>query len=200
MQWHNAARDYLPGTSRSVLISFKGIYHIAFFSKERKDFTFLQVGTEKTLRAHDALYWTDIDNVAPARPKCILVVEDDPDDQYLISMELRKQLPDVHVEYLSDGQEALDYLLKKGPFKGGTRKPDLILLDLNLPKIDGFGILTEVGKHEHLKDIVIFVVSTSKSPDQWDKALNLGARCFFSKGSSSADLTKIVKEICANLN
>src|SRR5690349_21111258 len=138
MQWHNTARDYLPSTSRSVLVSYKGVYHIAFYNREKKNFVYPDGGTERSASPHESLYWTDIDRIAPTRPKSVLIIEDDPDDQYLIAAELRKQMPEVHVEFLDDGQEALDYLLRRGPYKGGTRKPDLILLDINLPKIDGF--------------------------------------------------------------
>jgi DNA-binding NarL/FixJ family response regulator len=74
-----------------------------------------------------------------------------------------------------------------------------MLLDLNLPKVDGFSVLREIRKHERLRNMIVFVVSTSRSTDQWNAALDLGARCFFNKGSSSKDIKQIVQEICANL-
>jgi CheY-like chemotaxis protein len=199
MKWHNAARDFLPETSRSVLISFKGVYHIAFFDKEKSWFNFSDGGIERHVLKTVDLYWTDIDHIPRSRTRTVLIVEDDPDDQELISREIKKAMPLVHVEILSDGEEAINYILKRGRYKNG-REPDLILLDLNLPKVDGFAVLKEIGRHDRLKDTIVFVVSTSRSTEQWDKALNLGARCFFSKGSSSSEITRIVKEICANLN
>jgi CheY-like chemotaxis protein len=200
MKWHNAARDFLPNTSRSVLISYKGVYHIAFYNKEQKNFSFPDGTVTQVIEPVNDVYWADIDHIPRAKTKKVLLVEDDADDQNLICAELKKVMPDVQVQVMADGQEALNYLLKRGQYKGTRELPDLILLDLNLPSVDGFQILLELNKHEHLRDIIVFVVSTSRNNDQWDKALNLGARCFYNKGSSSGELTKIVKEICANLN
>jgi CheY-like chemotaxis protein len=199
MKWHNAARDFLPDTSRSVLISLKGVYHISFFDKEKGVFTFSDGGLERIVLKSVDIYWTDIDHIPKPKTRTVLIIEDDPDDQQLISSEIKKAMPSVHIEIMSDGEEAIKYLLKRPPYKHG-REPDLILLDLNLPKVDGFEILKEIARHDRLKDTIVFVVSTGRSTEQWNKALNLGARCFFSKGSSSKEVSRIVQEICANLN
>src|SRR4249919_649429 len=102
MTWHNAARDFLPVTSRNVLISLKGVYHIAFFDKEKVLFLFSDGGVEKSVPKTVELYWTDIDHIPKTKTRTVLIIEDDPHDQELLSREIKKEMPLVHVEIMSD--------------------------------------------------------------------------------------------------
>jgi CheY-like chemotaxis protein len=199
MKWRNAARDPLPETSRSVLISERGVYHIAYFDKETRVFV-LSEGSSKTVLPEDHVYWTDIDVLPRSRKKIVLVIDDDEDDRNLMIQGMVRCRADLKVDAVNDGAEALDYLLHKGKYGHLSTSPDVILLDLNLPMVDGFEVMERIRKEEALRQIPIFVISTSRSVDQWDKALNLGARCFFNKGSSAADINKVVGEICSNIN
>ena len=134
-----------------------------------------------------------------ASKRTILIVDDEVDDQHMLKRELLQCLPELQVDSVFDGEEAISYLLRKGKFKNIKKLPDLILLDLNLPLLDGFEIMERMQKVPELKKIPVFVISTSRSLDQWNRALDLGARCFFNKGSTATDVRRVAHEICLSL-
>jgi two-component system response regulator len=110
----------------------------------------------------------------------ILLVEDNPGDVLLARIAFEKSKFSVNVEVASDGQEALDYLYKKGRFSGsGT--PDLILLDLNLPAKSGSEVLADLKSDEELKVIPVIILTTSQA--EWDiiRCYKLHANCFVNK-------------------
>jgi CheY-like chemotaxis protein len=91
----------------------------------------------------------------------------------------------------------MDYLLRREAYKNvKDALPDLILLDLNMPLMDGFDVLATIKNTPSLSGIPIYVITTSRSTDDKKKALQLGAAGFYSKGASSKDIKKIVKEVC----
>lgn len=126
----------------------------------------------------------------------IVVADDDIDDHELIKHGLWDCKAEVKIVPVYDGIRLMDYLLKKHAYRFSKEMPDLILLDLNMPLMDGFAVLEEIKMHPWLNDIPIYVITTSKSEDDKVKALKLGARGFYSKGSSSKDIRRIVREIC----
>ena len=99
-------------------------------------------------------------------------------------------IPNV-IHVAKDGTKAFGHMLGKDR-GAGRHIPDLILLDLNLPVMDGFGFLAEIGKDTLLKDIPVFVLSASSAPADIDKARNLGARGYFVK---PLDLDEFEKEL-----
>jgi CheY-like chemotaxis protein len=110
----------------------------------------------------------------------ILLVEDNPGDVLLAKIAFEKSKFTVNVEVASDGQEALDFLYKKGKFSGaGT--PDLILLDLNLPAKSGSEVLADLKSDEELKVIPVIILTTSQA--EWDiiRCYKLHANCFVNK-------------------
>lgn len=114
--------------------------------------------------------------------KCILIAEDNPADVYLIRESLSEQtaLDGFQVTVASDGEEALDYLLQRGDF-ADARRPDLIVLDLNLPKVDGIEILQTMRERPELAGIPVVVFTSSDSPVDRKATEQLGADQYITK-------------------
>lgn len=110
----------------------------------------------------------------------ILLVEDEPGDAYLTKEALRsaKILNQVHV--VEDGVEALAFLRRQAPFESAPR-PDLIFLDLNLPRKDGREVLAEIKKDPGLASIPVVVLTTSKADEDVFRTYSLHANCFVTK-------------------
>ena len=131
---------------------------------------------------------------ATIRPVDILLVEDSPTDVLLAqeALEHAKVLNTLHVA--TDGVEALDYLYRRGAFTGATR-PDLILLDLNLPRKDGREVLQEIKADEELKRIPVVVLTTSKAEEDILKVYGLHANCYVTKPVDFEQFVQVVKAI-----
>lgn len=128
------------------------------------------------------------------RPVDILLVEDSPTDVLLAqeALEHAKVLTNLHVA--TDGVEALDYLHQRGEFANATR-PDLILLDLNLPRKDGREVLQEIKADEQLKRIPVVVLTTSKAEEDILKVYGLHANCYVTKPVDFEQFVQVVKAI-----
>ena len=110
----------------------------------------------------------------------VLLIEDNSADAFLTQEILKDSMVPNVVHVAKDGVNALGHMLgKKG--EAGRHMPDLILLDLNLPVMDGFGFLAEIEKYQRLKDIPVFVLSASSARSDIEKSRNLGARGYFVK-------------------
>ncbi len=129
-----------------------------------------------------------------ARAIEILMVEDNPGDvrltrEALSSGKVRNQL---HV--VEDGVAALDYLYRRGPYECVNR-PDLILLDLNLPKKDGREVLAVIKKDESLRTIPVVVLTTSQAEEDVLRAYDLNANCYVTKPVDLNQFNRIVQAI-----
>lgn len=124
----------------------------------------------------------------------ILLVEDNPADVLLMQEALRdgKILNNLYVA--SNGDEALDFLYRKGAYQDAPR-PDLIMLDLNLPKKDGREVLAEIKNDPELKSIPVVVITTSKSEEDVFKSYNLHANCYITKPVRLSQFFQVVKDI-----
>jgi CheY-like chemotaxis protein len=124
----------------------------------------------------------------------ILLVEDNPGDVDLVREALNhnKVCNELHVA--RDGVEAMAFLHREGEFTDAPR-PDLILLDLNLPKKDGREVLAEVKADEHLKRIPVVVLTTSKQEEDILRAYNLNANCYVTKPLDLDQFIHVVKSI-----
>jgi CheY-like chemotaxis protein len=113
----------------------------------------------------------------------ILIAEDNLGHQRLTEYALRKNRLPVRCTVVRDGQEVLDYLFRKPPFDdaGRSPRPDLILLDLNLPKRDGREVLRIISRDPSLGAIPVVIVSTSDREEDVHFALGNGARAYISK-------------------
>ena len=128
------------------------------------------------------------------KPIEILLIEDNPGDVDLTrdALEGGKIKNTVHV--VGDGQEAMEFLRKKGRHAAAPR-PDLILLDLNLPKKDGREVLTDIKADKDLLRIPVVILTTSKDEEDILKTYNLHANCFITKPIDLNQFIKVVKSI-----
>jgi two-component system, response regulator len=115
--------------------------------------------------------------------KVILLVEDNPDDEALTVRALRKNNIKNEVVVAHDGAEALDYLCGKGKYSGrdvrGT--PQVVLLDLNLPKVDGLEVLRQLRSFEHTKLLPVVVLTSSNEEKDRINSYGLGANSYVRK-------------------
>ena len=128
------------------------------------------------------------------RPVEILLIEDNPADVRLTKEALKegKLINNLHVT--EDGVEALAYLRKQGKFKNEPL-PDLILLDLNLPRKDGRELLVEIKEDQHFKHIPVVILTTSKAETDIIKSYESHANCYITKPVDMNQFIKIVKSI-----
>ena len=134
-------------------------------------------------------------NTTPlVKPIDILMVEDSPTDVLLAkeALDHAKMLNRLYV--VEDGAEVMAYLRREGKHAGATR-PDLILLDLNLPKKDGREVLAEIKADENLKLIPVVVLTTSKAEEDILKAYGLHANCYITKPMNFERFTEVVRAI-----
>jgi CheY-like chemotaxis protein len=117
----------------------------------------------------------------------ILIVEDNPGDQRLIREAFQETQRAPGTAVAKDGVEALDYLYRRGAF-ADAKRPDLILLDLNLPKKGGKEILAEIKNDPILKSIPVVVFSSSSAPGDVGSAYALHANCYVTKPADLGEL------------
>ena len=128
----------------------------------------------------------DLDTIlATARStdsKCILLAEDSPADVYLIRQAILKHKKNISLDVIvvTDGEQAIDYILRRGRFAQVCR-PDLIVLDLNLPKSDGVDVLRCARGQPDVSNIPIVVLTSSDSPSDRSITERLGANRFITK-------------------
>jgi chemotaxis family two-component system response regulator Rcp1 len=122
----------------------------------------------------------------------ILLVEDNPADVRLLMETLKQEKIYNNVHLVSDGEEALAYLRKQGNYKNAVR-PDLILLDLNLPKIDGKEVLREIKADDNLRVIPVVILTVSKAEEDILKSYKLHANCYITKPVDLGQFTKVAR-------
>jgi two-component system, response regulator len=129
-------------------------------------------------------------------PVNILMADDDPDDRMLMKEALLENKLANNLRFVEDGAELLDYLYRKGKFsEEETVRPELILLDLNMPKVDGREALKQIKSDPVLRRIPVVVLTTSKAEADVIKAYDLGVNSFISKPSVYDDLVKVAHQI-----
>ncbi len=124
----------------------------------------------------------------------ILVVEDNEGDARLIREILKENNIFNSIYMARDGVEAMDFLHNKGKYKNAP-KPDLIILDLNLPRKDGREVLTELKADKTLKHIPIVIMTISQAEEDILRSYNLHANCFITKPIDLNQFIKIVRSI-----
>ena len=131
---------------------------------------------------------------SPSRPVEILLIEDNPADIRLIEEGFREAKVHNVVRAVTSGKDALDYLHRREGHPDATR-PDLVLLDLNLPGISGHAVLEEIKQDDTLKTIPVVVLTSSESEADISRAYAAHANCFISKPVDFASLIGIVSRI-----
>jgi len=131
-----------------------------------------------------------------ARTIDILMVEDDPGDVRLTREALKGSKVLHSLNVVEDGVAALDYLRKVAPYQNAVR-PDIVLLDLNLPKKDGREVLSEIKSDDKLKRIPVVILTTSKAEEDVMRTYNLHANCYVTKPVDLEKFIVVVKSIDA---
>jgi CheY-like chemotaxis protein len=131
---------------------------------------------------------------APRGPLAVLLVEDDPGDVVIAEEALRASRLTSRLSVVPDGVEALKYLRRDVGYET-VERPDLILLDLNLPKMDGHQVLAEVKSDPELRRIPVVVLTTSGSVEDVQRSYDLHANVFVTKPVDFDHFTEVVKQI-----
>lgn len=124
----------------------------------------------------------------------ILLVEDDPISRQLTSAFLARAEVPTHLSVVNDGVQALEFLHRQGPY-GDERRPDLILLDMNLPAKSGLEVLAEIKADENLRPIPVCMLTSSDTEQDVLRAYGSGANCFICKPPTPDLLNEVVKGI-----
>jgi two-component system, chemotaxis family, response regulator Rcp1 len=127
-------------------------------------------------------------------PIQVLLVEDSPGDVRLTREAFRDADPSIYLHVAHDGVEAMAFLNREGMYAGAPL-PDLILLDLNLPKMDGREVLALIKQDEDLKIIPTVILTTSEAEEDIVKSYKLQANCYLSKPVQLEAFEKLVKSI-----
>jgi CheY-like chemotaxis protein len=124
----------------------------------------------------------------------ILVAEDDTTDAFFFQRAFRRAGIPVTLNFVQDGQEVIDYLEGKGPFtdRASHPLPQLLLLDLRMPKLDGFEVLQWIRQRPALSELVVVLFSSSDEPRDISRAYDLGANWYLVKPHSMEELTGLV--------
>lgn len=129
----------------------------------------------------------------------ILLVDDSAADRYLTKLALNEALPDSRVRMVEDGEQALGYLdeIKRSPT---AIPPDLIVLDLNMPRLDGFSVLTHLKAMPEYQSTPVIVLTTSTWQNDITRAYRLGVLKYFSKPSKWEDYLTLGSSIATLWN
>jgi chemotaxis family two-component system response regulator Rcp1 len=133
-------------------------------------------------------------NSGQVRPVDILLVEDNPGDVRLIREALRDGKLLNQLSTVMDGQQAMAFLRKQGSY-AQVSQPDLILLDLNLPRKDGREVLAEIKADPDLKRIPVVIVTSSQADEDILRTYNLHANCYVTKPVDLAKFVAVVKSV-----
>jgi CheY-like chemotaxis protein len=128
------------------------------------------------------------------RPLHILLVEDDPDHAELTLLALAEHDPRHRTEHVADGEAALDYLFGRGDHVGSGR-PDLVLLDLNLPRRGGLEVLAELKGHPELRLIPVVVLTTSDAETDRTRAYGSYANSYIVKPVNFDKFGAMIREL-----
>lgn len=124
----------------------------------------------------------------------ILMVEDNPDDVTLTTEALKETKIAVNLNVVENGIQAIQYLKKENEYKDVVR-PDLILLDLNLPKMDGREVLSELKSSKSIRNIPVVVLTTSMAEEDIMQAYELQANCYITKPIDLNQFERVVRSI-----
>ena len=133
-------------------------------------------------------------NINETRPIEILLIEDSPSDTALTIEALEEGKIANSLTHVEDGVEAMDCLRRQGKYKNAPR-PDLIMLDLNLPRKDGREVLAEIKADDNLRIIPVIVLTTSRSDKDILQSYQLNANCYITKPVDFRQFMDVVRSI-----
>jgi CheY-like chemotaxis protein len=124
----------------------------------------------------------------------VLIVDDDPGDVLMIEEALESIAAPRAVFVVNDGEEALAFLRQAGDYTAAPR-PDVVLLDLNMPRMDGRQVLAEIKSDEELRSIPVVVLTTSQAPADIVSSYSLHANAYVTKPMNLDELTSVIHKI-----
>jgi chemotaxis family two-component system response regulator Rcp1 len=130
----------------------------------------------------------------PNRAIRILLVEDNLGDALLFEALLKETEQPIDVHVVSDGEAAIDFLLRRGRH-GDAARPDAVILDINLPKKNGLEVLSEIRQQSEFKELPVFMLTGSRSDEDIVKSQALGVTSFITKPSRLIEYEELVKRI-----
>ena len=127
----------------------------------------------------------------------ILMADDDADDREMAKEAVEESRLHNELRFVQDGEELLDYLRRRGKFEdpSSSPRPGLLLLDLNMPKMDGHEVLREMKRDPLLRHIPVVVLTTSKTEEDIFRSYDLGASSFITKPVTFAGLVDVVRAL-----
>jgi CheY-like chemotaxis protein len=131
------------------------------------------------------------------RTKKVLVAEDDPGDIFLLQRAFTLSEVPAALHFVRDGQEAIDYLGGKAAFADRHTHPlpDLLLLDLKMPRLNGFDVLEWLRQQPGLKRLLVTILTSSDQPQDINRAYDLGANSYLLKPHNSQELSDLVSRV-----
>ncbi len=123
----------------------------------------------------------------------ILLVEDNPSDVRLVREALKETELSVQIIVARDGVEAMDYLYQAS--SSGVGRPEMVLLDLNLPRKNGREVLAEIKSSPALKQIPVLIMTSSRADEDISQAYNLNANCYITKPTDLREYLEVVRAI-----
>jgi len=129
--------------------------------------------------------------------KRVLIAEDDPSDAFLLKRAFTLANIPATLHFVRDGQEAIDYLQGDDRYKDRAvyPLPDLMLLDLKMPRLNGFDVLSWLRRQPGLKRLLVTVLTSSDQPDDINRAYDLGAISYLLKPHNSSHLSELVAQV-----
>ncbi len=133
----------------------------------------------------------------PGRPTLVLLVEDSPDHAELVQRSLADHRLPSRIIHLTDGQQALDYLLRRGPWSdpSSSPRPQLILLDLRLPRVDGLEVLDRIKAEPDVRSIPVVVLTTSDADRDVARAYERHANSYLVKPVDFHQFRKLMEDL-----
>lgn len=128
------------------------------------------------------------------KPVEVLLVEDDPGDVILTQEGLRASKLHINLHVVDNGEKALAFLHRAPPYEDAPR-PGLIILDLNLPRVNGMEVLKDIKTSEDLQTIPTVILTTSRAEEDVVRSYKLGANCYVSKPLNLDEFVKVVGSI-----
>jgi CheY-like chemotaxis protein len=131
------------------------------------------------------------------RPMTILLVEDNPDHAELVKRNLEEFQVANHINHVEDGEAALDYVYRRGTYSDHKKfpRPDLILLDLRLPRIDGLEVLKQIKRDLTLQAIPVVVLTTSDAEKDLAQAYEYHANSYVTKPVNFDNFSRLLRDL-----
>jgi CheY-like chemotaxis protein len=139
----------------------------------------------------------DSNDIAPAEPVEILLAEDEPSDADLCMRALQRRKIANHIVWVKDGAEALDFLFARGPYasRTGTGRPRLLLLDIKMPKVDGFEVLRQIRADERLATMPVVIMTSSSEERDIVEGYQLGVNSYVAKPVDFGSFQQAVEDV-----